>query len=90
MPKEAAKFGLIRTVWKTIMNKVEADPLIVNVDKISGLFNELKNSHISLEEIQKGLNDYLEKKRLYFPRFFFLPNEDLLNILAETRDPLLV
>ncbi|KAI9206289.1 dynein heavy chain and region D6 of dynein motor-domain-containing protein [Polychytrium aggregatum] len=90
MPTEGKKFRIVDRTWRDIMYNTSEDPKILNVADVPGLLTRLNESNVLLEDIQKGLNEYLEKKRLFFPRFFFLSNDELLEILAETKDPLRV
>ena len=52
-----------------------------------GLLEQLNDMNAKLEEIQKSLDMYLETKRQIFPRFYFLSNDDLLEILGQSRNP---
>ena len=51
------------------------------------LLETLNDMNNKLEEIQKSLDMYLETKRQIFPRFYFLSNDDLLEILGQSRNP---
>jgi hypothetical protein len=55
-----------------------------------GLLHKLEAYAETLNGIQKALGEYLEKQRLAFPRFYFVGDEDLLEIIGNAKDPIKV
>lgn len=61
--------------------------LLIFIFAYLGLLDTLNEMNTKLEEIQKSLDMYLETKRQIFPRFYFLSNDDLLEILGQSKNP---
>lgn len=68
MPEEGRKFGIVDSYWKDIMAESVKDTHCLVATSQPNMLDRLLEANTLLDEIQKGLNAYLEKKRLYFPR----------------------
>lgn len=71
MPTEARNFRDVDKDWRAIMSATSKEPMVLEATNYPGLLKTLKTDNALLEDIQRGLNDYLEKKRLFFPRFVY-------------------
>eukprot|EP00946_MAST-07B_sp_MAST-7B-sp1_P003364 g3364.t1 len=87
MPAEAKRFKVVDKSWREVMQACKEDPAVLSITEREGVLERFIKSNALLDQIQKGLADYLNKKRIFFPRFFFLSNDELLEILSETKDP---
>ncbi|XP_064233934.1 dynein axonemal heavy chain 6 isoform X11 [Aotus nancymaae] len=87
LPAEAKMFLQVDKSWKEIMRKVNRLPNALRAATQPGLLETFQNNNALLDQIQKCLEAYLESKRVIFPRFYFLSNDELLEILAQTQNP---
>ena len=78
LPAESKKFRTVDNVWKANINLAKQFMNVKTVCCTEGILEKIKDSNDKLEQIQKSLNEYLEKKRERFARFYFLSNDDLL------------
>ncbi|KAL1383973.1 hypothetical protein pipiens_013086, partial [Culex pipiens pipiens] len=84
LPEEAEKFNKIDQEFQEIMAASAANPLAVDVCLVPGRLEDFLRLGADLDGCQKSLNDYLEHKRMLFPRFYFISTEELLSILGSS------
>ena len=58
------------------------NPRVLESCCAEGLLDRFKKNNKVLEDIKRSLDEYLEGKRYAFPRFYFLSDEELIEILS--------
>ncbi|SCU71162.1 Cytoplasmic dynein 2 heavy chain (DYNC2H1), putative [Trypanosoma equiperdum] len=87
LPRLTKLFDRVDKTWRRVMGTVHHQPNVLDFCiGTSKLLESLRESNRILEEVQRGLNDYLAEKRQSFPRFYFLSDEELLEILSQSKE----
>lgn len=90
LPLETDAFDKITWSWLDVTNKMHAGKTALKATTFKDppyLLNRLNEMNDSLELIQRALEKYLETKRHIFPRFYFISNDDMLEILGNAKKP---
>ncbi|XP_012153483.1 dynein heavy chain 2, axonemal kl-2 [Megachile rotundata] len=91
LPKETDQYDKLTKLWTEITSRMAKARLALKAThEPPGLLEVLNKISEKLEWMQRSLEQYLETKRHVFPRFYFISNDDLLEILANARRPELI
>ncbi|KAM0726763.1 Dynein axonemal heavy chain 10 [Formica fusca] len=84
LPDETKRFDDIDQAFKKIMNDTSKRRNVLECCTIYGRKDEFEAMIAALEKCQKSLTEYLRNKRVIFPRFNFISDDELLSILGSS------
>ncbi|KAH8057234.1 dynein light chain binding protein [Aureococcus anophagefferens] len=87
LPAAAKQFQAVDKSWRSIMKSTADDPIAIKACCVKDRKETFISHNATLDKIQKSLEEYLETKCSAFPRFYFLSNDELLEILSQSKDP---
>ncbi|XP_040316731.1 cytoplasmic dynein 2 heavy chain 1 [Herpailurus yagouaroundi] len=87
LPKEQTRFSRVDEDFRSIMSDIKKDNRVTTLTTHAGIRNSLLTILDQLQRCQKSLNEFLEEKRSTFPRFYFIGDDDLLEILGQSTSP---
>ena len=87
LPGPTKKFEKSDKEWTKLMEKAVGSNSVVMLCSGTEITPTLLEIDEDLKDCQKHLDNYLENKRGTFPRFYFVSNSVLLDILSKKNDP---
>ncbi|GMH35100.1 hypothetical protein BSKO_02968 [Bryopsis sp. KO-2023] len=90
LPQHQPRFSNVDEQFRQLMVQVKGDPYVARFAEIPRISENLPQVLTQLEICQKALADFLEEKRTAFPRFYFIGDDDLLEILGQSKNPLVI
>ncbi|XP_067164351.1 dynein axonemal heavy chain 17 [Apteryx mantelli] len=87
LPEDSKSFDSIDKDFKELMADAVKTPSVIEATNKPGLYDKLEALQKRLALCEKALAEYLETKRLAFPRFYFVSSADLLDILSNGNEP---
>ncbi|XP_059524579.1 dynein axonemal heavy chain 9 [Myotis daubentonii] len=87
LPQDSERFEGIDMDFKELAYDAQKTPNVVEATTKPGLYERLEDIQSRLYLCEKALAEYLDTKRLAFPRFYFLSSSDLLDILSNGTAP---
>ncbi|XP_045020774.1 dynein axonemal heavy chain 9 isoform X3 [Bubalus bubalis] len=87
LPQDSKRFEGINIDFKELAYDARKTPNVVEATNKPGLYERLEDIQSRLCLCEKALAEYLDTKRLAFPRFYFLSSSDLLDILSNGTAP---
>lgn len=90
LPQETEDFDRLTVHWRDIttsMFRAKTALKATHYVEPPLLLEDLNKMNVKLELIQRALERYLETKRHIFPRFYFISNDDMLEVLGNSKIP---
>ena len=87
LPTEWSRFKSVDTEFIALMRRIASKPYAMEVLNIDNLHRTLERLGNLMGVIQRALGEYLAKQRSDFSRFYFLGDDDLLEIMGNAGEP---
>ncbi|KAL7490113.1 hypothetical protein ACHAW6_015825 [Cyclotella cf. meneghiniana] len=87
LPEDSTRFITIDVDTRSVLNKAWNTKNVNRAFNESGLTDKLEGIQEQLDICKKSLSDFLDGRRRQFPRYYFVSEADLLDILANGGNP---
>lgn len=83
LPAESTKFSTVNSEMYAILRMVYKNPNALEVSQIANVAESMRRISDLLSKLQKSLGEFFERERKRFSRFYFVGDDDLLEMIGK-------